>query len=110
MPCIALYCIIAWRILFLTRISRLKPDASCECLFERIEWQLAYAHVHKKPPPDNVISLSDMMRLIAKLGGFLDRKNDKEPGPKAIWLGLKKLDDFVENTKVALKLVPGTYG
>ena len=83
---------------------------NCEYLFERIEWQLAYIHVHKKPPPDKAITLSDMMKLIAKRGGFLARKNDDAPGPKTIWLGLKKLDNFVENTKISSRLFLDTYG
>ena len=30
----------------------------------------------------------DVIRLIAQLGGFLDRKSDGEPGVKTIWRGL----------------------
>ncbi|VVE21801.1 hypothetical protein PFI31113_03149 [Pandoraea fibrosis] len=29
--------------------------------------------------------------MIARLGGFLRRKGDDEPGAKAIWLGLKEV-------------------
>jgi hypothetical protein len=32
-----------------------------------------------------------VLRLIARLGGFLGRKGDGEPGAKAIWLGLKEV-------------------
>lgn len=32
-----------------------------------------------------------MLRLIARLGGFLGRKGDGEPGAKAIWLGLNEV-------------------
>jgi len=31
------------------------------------------------------------LRLIARLGGFLGRKGDGEPGAKTIWLGLKEV-------------------
>ncbi len=37
-----------------------------------------------------------MIRLIAKLGGFLGRKGDGEPGMKTLWLGLQGARDFVE--------------
>ncbi|MES2296571.1 MAG: IS4 family transposase, partial [Pseudomonadota bacterium] len=30
-------------------------------------------------------------RLIARLGGFIGRKSDGEPGVKTIWLGLKEV-------------------
>ncbi|MFC0587269.1 IS4 family transposase, partial [Ralstonia solanacearum] len=33
----------------------------------------------------------EVLRLIARLGGFLARKGDGEPGAKAIWLGLKEV-------------------
>jgi len=32
-----------------------------------------------------------VLRLIARLGGFLGRKGDGEPGVKTIWLGLKEV-------------------
>jgi hypothetical protein len=35
--------------------------------------------------------LNEVLRLIARLGGFLGRKGDGEPGAKAIWLGLKEV-------------------
>jgi hypothetical protein len=31
--------------------------------------------------------------MLAKLGGFLGRKHDGFPGPKAIWIGLQRLRD-----------------
>ncbi len=36
-----------------------------------------------------------MMQLVASLGGFLQRKSDKHPGPKPIWIGLQMLADLV---------------
>ncbi len=35
-------------------------------------------------------SLKQAMVWIAKLGGFLARKNDGEPGVKSLWRGLKR--------------------
>ena len=32
-----------------------------------------------------------MILLLARLGGFLARRSDKNPGPKTIWLGLKNV-------------------
>lgn len=32
-----------------------------------------------------------MLRLVARLGGFLGRKSDGEPGVKTIWLGMKEV-------------------
>ena len=35
-----------------------------------------------------------MIRMIASLGGFLNRKNDGYPGPQTIWLGMQRNIDF----------------
>ena len=35
-----------------------------------------------------------MIRLIAGFGGFLGRKRDGHPGPKAIWEGIQKVYAF----------------
>ena len=43
---------------------------------------------------DEPPTLRQAVRLTAKLGGFLGRKCDGEPGTKALWLGLQRLDDI----------------
>ena len=39
------------------------------------------------------LSLS-RVRLIASFGGFLGRKSDGHPGPKAIWEGMQQIQAF----------------
>ncbi len=34
--------------------------------------------------------------MVASLGGFLGRKCDGEPGNKALWLGIQRLDDITD--------------
>ena len=50
----------------------------------------------KQPP-----RLNEVLRLIARLGGFLGRKRDGEPGVKIIWLGLQRIMDFAAGIKFA---------
>lgn len=45
-------------------------------------------------PPENPPPLGQMVRLIAGFGGFLGRKHDGHPGPKAIWEGMQKVRAF----------------
>lgn len=33
--------------------------------------------------------------MIAKLGGFLGRKGDKEPGVKTLWIGIRRFNDIM---------------
>ncbi|NET69443.1 MAG: IS4 family transposase [Moorea sp. SIO1G6] len=94
---LATYSIVAWRLLWLTYLARHCPDVSCEEVLESYEWQALYATIHKqiyphqKPP-----NLSQVVRWIAQLGGFLGRKGDGEPGVKVLWRGLRRLDDISE--------------
>ena len=41
-PCIALYMIVAWRVLFVTMLGRECPDLPCTVLFEDDEWKSVY--------------------------------------------------------------------
>jgi len=51
--------------------------------------------------------LNEVLRLIARLGGFLARKGDGEPGAKAIWNGLKEVH-VAAKTLQALRAGGGT--
>lgn len=93
MNCIALYMIIAWRTLLLCRLGRQCPDLDCETVFEPSEWKAVYLVVKKQQPPKQAPKLNDMIRLIASLGGYVNRKTT-EPGTQTLWLGLQRLNDF----------------
>lgn len=92
---VAVYSIAAWRLLFLTYLARTEPDGSCEEALEKHEWQALYCFVNKSKSPPNVApTLAEAVLLIAKLGGFLARKSDGQPGVKVLWRGLKRLNDI----------------
>jgi hypothetical protein len=91
---LVIYLIIAWRILYWVTWGRECPDLPCEVVFAPEEWQAAWSVAHRRPPPDTPPKLSDMVRLIAGFGGFLGRKHDDHPGPKAIWEGMQKVRAF----------------
>ncbi|MCX6011872.1 MAG: IS4 family transposase [Chloroflexi bacterium] len=92
--CIALYMIVAWRILYLTTLGRVCPDIECSCVFELDEWQSVYAIATKKAPPKKPPKLNEIIIMLAKLGGFLGRKGDGFPGPKVMWIGIQRMKDF----------------
>jgi IS4 transposase len=93
--CLLIYMIIAWRILYVTMIGRSYPGISCEVVFEPEEWKAVYIVVEQEQPPKEPPKLSEMITLVASLGGYLGRKNDLPPGPKTIWVGLQRAKDFV---------------
>jgi len=107
--CLAIDLVVAWRIFHLCKLGRETPEAPCTVFFEEIEWQALVGFVHKDPiPPARVPPLREALRMTAKLGGFLGRKGDGEPGTQTLWLGLQRLDDIVEAWKVFSQLVNHT--
>lgn len=99
---LAVYSEVAWRLLWLTYVTRVHPDAPCRDVFDELTWQLL--EVVDKPPavlPVTPPPLRTTLRKIAKLGGFLGRTGDGEPGVKTIWRGLRRLADMTD----ALRLV-----
>jgi hypothetical protein len=94
-PALAFYMIIAWRVLLLTMLGRACPEMPCDVVFETAEWQAVYLVTQRKPPPETPPSLDRMVRMVAGLGGFLNRKHDGFPGPQTIWIGLQRAADFV---------------
>ena len=94
LPCLAVYLIITWRTLFVCRLGREFPDISCEAVFEPSEWKAVYYVVHQQPPPPDTPTLQEMVRLVAQLGGYVNRPRDDEPGPQTVWLGLQRTHDM----------------
>jgi len=94
-PALAFYMIIAWRVLYLTMLGRDCPQMPCDAVFADEEWKAVYLVTQRKPPPEQPPSLDTMVRMIATLGGFLNRKRDGFPGPKTLWIGLQRVPDFV---------------
>ena len=93
--CLALDSLVACRILSLTMLGRTVPDLPCSVIFEDHEWQSLYCFVHQTScPPHSPPSLNEVIRWIARLGGFLGRKGDGHPGPIVLWRGLQRLSDI----------------
>lgn len=94
LPCLAVYLIVTWRTLYVCRLGRSCPDMSCEVVFDRSEWQPVYQIVRQEPPPQQPPTLQEMVRMVAQLGGYVNRKRKDEPGPQTVWLGLQRLHDI----------------
>jgi hypothetical protein len=100
---IAVYCIVAMRILHITYFVRIEPDKSCEEIFERHEWEALYCFQNKiTTPPETAPTILESVMLLAKIGGFMGRKSDGFPGVKVIWRGLRNLY-YISQTYLLLK-------
>jgi hypothetical protein len=73
MPCVAVYLIVAWRTLMVCRLGRSCPDISCEALFEPEEWKSVFVMVKRQPLPPEPPRLEEIVRLVAQLGGYVNR-------------------------------------
>ena len=99
---IALFSIVAWRILWMTFLSRVDPDSECTGFLSESEWKALFCTIHKsKKLPEKIPKVKEAVVWIARLGGFLNRKNDDHPGPSAIWTGWQRLADFTLMWEIA---------
>lgn len=107
--CIALCCVVAWRVSWLTMLSREAPKASPDAVFTNTERSLL-----ERATPDrkrNVLrDLNFYIRAVARLGGYLDRTSDAPPGTTVIWRGLSRLADLAEGVRIAEAQPQETYG
>jgi hypothetical protein len=93
--CLALYSVLAWRILYATMLARAVPEAPCSVLLDPEEWQALYCAIHRVPqPPPEPPSLAQVVQWIAQLGGFVGRRRRDHPGPEVLWRGFQHLSDL----------------
>lgn len=104
---ISTYTIVAWRLLWMMYESRHHPEIGGDTILETHEWQALYCTIHSTPiPTESPPTLSNCIRWIAKLGGFLGRKGDGEPGVKTLWRGWQRLHDIAATWKARLHPSP----
>jgi hypothetical protein len=94
LPCLAVYLIVSRRTLYVCRLGREFPEIDCEAVFEPSEWQSVYQVVKREPPPKEPPGLQEMVRLVAQLGGYVNKPRKDEPGPQTVWIGLQRLQDI----------------
>lgn len=104
---LVIYLIIAWRILHVVTWGRECPDLPCDAVFDTEEWQAAWIVEKRSKPPAVVPKLGDMVKLIAEFGGWLGRKRDHPPGPKAIWEGMEKIRHYAVGIEVGRAVYAG---
>lgn len=99
--CLAMDSVIAWRILFLTMFNRRLPHLPATILFEDYEWKALYCFMNKTTQlPKEVPLIGEVLRQIGKLGGFLARRSDGDPGSTCLWRGMWRLTDIAGTWKI----------
>ena len=101
---LALFCILAWRVFWLTMIHRTAPQASPRLVVTPLEIRLLDRLIKNKtvsPAP----TLAHYLTKIARLGGYLARAKDPPPGNMVMWRGLSRLTDIELGASLGMRLV-----
>jgi hypothetical protein len=92
---LALFCIISWRVLWLTMIARAEPDARPDIALTNSEINLLDELVEGTGNRRcSSGTLAHYVTKLARLGGYLARASDPPPGIVVIWRGLVRLTDI----------------
>ncbi|NEU97889.1 IS4 family transposase [Bradyrhizobium uaiense] len=98
----AVFCILSWRVLWLTMLNRIAPDASPKLALTDTEIalldQLISGAGHRQCRPG---TLAFYLTKLARLGGYLARAGDPPPGNVVIWRGLSRLTDIELGAEIA---------
>jgi Transposase DDE domain len=88
---LALYWLVAWRVLWVTHLARERPEVSAEEVLGAEELRVL-GIVAKRP----LVTARDVTQALAKLAGAESWRNAPEPGAKRIWTGLRALDNMLQ--------------
>ncbi|WP_337739419.1 hypothetical protein V6582_01860 (plasmid) [Agrobacterium vitis] len=99
---VAVFCIMSWRVLWLTMLARTAPEtpptaALTEQEIEILDQTVSNAGNRQAKPG----SLNFYLIKLARLGGYLARTSDPPPGNTVVWRGLRRLTDVRLGTEIA---------
>ena len=103
---IAIFCILGWRIFWLTMMNRLAPAASPLTALTSLEMRVLdrlFKDAMKAPYSKG--SLFSYTAKIARLGGYLARAKDPPPGNTVMWRGMSRLTDIELGFLIGARLV-----
>ena len=100
---VGLMSVVAVRLLQLKSVARSDPDRPARAVVPPLWLQMLKA-VRKKLRRIHDLTIYEFYRELAKLGGFLGRRSDGEPGWITIWRGWEKLNTLVQGARLAIDL------
>jgi hypothetical protein len=90
---IAVFCIVSWRVFWMTMLNRTAPDTLPSLALTTTEIRLLDGILADRPTATQK-TLSHYLIKIARLGGYLARAADPPPGNVTMWRGLSRLRDI----------------
>ena len=92
---LATCCILSWRIFWMTMINREQPAAAPTVALTQMELDLLdHLVADRADRMPAMKTLTHYLTKIARLGGYLARTHDPDPGNIVIWRGLSRLTDI----------------
>jgi hypothetical protein len=88
---LALFCILSWRIFWLTMLNRAAPATTA---FTRLEIDILCRVVPVKDGRSKEPTLKTSITQLARLGGYLNRSRDAPPDNTVVWRGMSRLTDI----------------
>ena len=101
---LAVYCIIGWRVFWLTMVKRTDPDMSGDVAFTKSEIEILDRTTGSAKPTSKP-NAAYYIIAVAKLGGYLARGKDPPPGNMVLWRGLSRLTDIHLGFELRKRLV-----
>jgi hypothetical protein len=103
---ISIFCILSWRVFWMTMLNRSAPTAAADLALTVAEIDLL-DHLVKDKDRQSLRrkTLSHYLIKIARLGGYLARANDPPPGNTVMWRGLSRLTDIELGAIIGAKIV-----
>jgi hypothetical protein len=90
---VAVFCILSWRIFWMTMLNRSAPNAPPTLALAEVEIDLLDHLVRDRASPRRK-TLTYYLTKVARLGGYLARASDPPPGNTVMWRGLSRLTDI----------------
>jgi hypothetical protein len=103
---LSVFCLLSWRIFWLTMLNRTAPEASPLLALTPLEIDLLDRLVKDKgESTQRAKHLSAYLTKVARLGGYLARAQDAPPGNLVMWRGLSRLTDIEFGFLIGAQLV-----
>jgi hypothetical protein len=101
---IAVFCILSWRLFWITMLNRSAPQARPTLALDETEISLL-DHLMKDKTRPRRKTFGQYLTKIAQLGGYLPRATDPPPGNTVMWRELSRLTDITLGAMIGMQLV-----
>lgn len=109
---IALYGLIALNMMKINYFARKYPEESVEKIgISKAEYTLLFCYIQQQKEPQiqyplkEPPSVSDFVRRVAQMGGFMNYKYQKYPGMKTFWRGMKRFHILLQDFQLFQELM-----